>query len=97
MNLQRHLTPDEANAAAAGVLAQWLTSGARNVMLAAGNTPLDLYRRIAERSLSLSTCLPSTISNKSIRVAFTFSAVVKENTWLANRDSPCISASTDHQ
>jgi len=55
MNLSIHSAPQAANAAAANLLAQWLTTpGMRNVMLAAGNTPLDLYRLIGERRLSLS-------------------------------------------
>jgi len=44
-----------ANAAAAELLAGWLSvATTRNVMVAGGNSPLDLYRRIAERRLSLS-------------------------------------------
>jgi len=55
MNVSIHPSPDAANAAATDLLAQWLTSpGVRNVMLAAGNTPLELYRRIGELRLSLS-------------------------------------------
>ena len=54
MKLSVHPTADAANHAAADVLAGWLTTpGVRNVMLAAGNTPLPLYRLIAERHLSL--------------------------------------------
>lgn len=54
MDVLIHPAPDEANAAAAALLAKWLvTPGIRNVMLAAGNTPLDLYRRIAARHLPL--------------------------------------------
>jgi glucosamine-6-phosphate deaminase len=54
MNLSIHSAPQAANAAAANLLAQWLTTpGMRNVMLAAGNTPLDLYRLIGERRLPL--------------------------------------------
>jgi glucosamine-6-phosphate deaminase len=54
MNISTHSTPAEANHAAADLLAQWLTSpDIRNVMLAAGNTPLELYRRMGERKLSL--------------------------------------------
>lgn len=46
--------PHFANEAAAELLAEWLVEpGVRNVMLAAGNTPLELYRRIAERRLPL--------------------------------------------
>lgn len=49
-----HPTADAANAAAADQLAGWLTTpGVRTVMVAAGNTPLDLYRRIGERGLDL--------------------------------------------
>jgi glucosamine-6-phosphate deaminase len=52
MNVSIHSTPAEANAAAADLLATWLTTpGVRNVMLAAGNTPLELYRLIGERHL----------------------------------------------
>lgn len=55
MNVSVHPTPEAANAAAAELLARWLTApSVRNVMLAAGNTPLELYRLIAERGLSLS-------------------------------------------
>jgi len=55
MNLAIHATAEQANAAAADRLVGWLTtSGVRNVMVAAGNTPLDLYRRVAERRLELS-------------------------------------------
>jgi len=54
MNISTHSTPAEANHAAADLLAQWLTSpGIRNVMLAGGNTPLELYRHMGERKLSL--------------------------------------------
>lgn len=54
MNVHRHPTPDAANAAAADLLAAWLTApDTRNVMLAAGNTPLALYRLIAGRGLAL--------------------------------------------
>ena len=55
MNLSIHPTPALANAAAADCLANWLAAPAtRNVMVAAGNTPLELYRRIGERRLSFS-------------------------------------------
>jgi glucosamine-6-phosphate deaminase len=55
MRLLIHSHPDAANTAAADCLAGWLTSdGTRNVMVAAGNTPLELYRRIADRRLKLS-------------------------------------------
>lgn len=54
MNVAVHPSPDRANAAAADLLAEWLvTPGVRNVMVAAGNTPIDLYGRIAERRLNL--------------------------------------------
>src|ERR1041385_592433 len=54
MNWSIHSTPDQANAAAADLLAAWLVAPAtRNVMLAAGNTPLELYRRLGERGLAL--------------------------------------------
>jgi glucosamine-6-phosphate deaminase len=55
MNISIHPDADGANAAAAECLADWLTlSTTRNVMVAGGNTPLELYRRIAERRLKLS-------------------------------------------
>jgi glucosamine-6-phosphate deaminase len=55
MKVSIHERPDAANTAAADLLAEWLTnSGTRNVMVAAGNTPLELYRRVAERGLKLS-------------------------------------------
>ncbi len=55
MNTVVHPTADAANAAAANLLQTWLADpGARTLMVAAGNTPLDLYRRIAERRLPLS-------------------------------------------
>lgn len=54
MNLSVHPTADAANAAATDCLAAWLTApGVRTFMPAAGNTPLDLYRRMAERRLPL--------------------------------------------
>ncbi|MDX1961633.1 MAG: glucosamine-6-phosphate deaminase [Pirellulales bacterium] len=55
--MQTHVypTPTEANNAASQQLSAWLTDAAtRTVMLAAGNTPLELYRLIAQRQLSLS-------------------------------------------
>ena len=55
--LKTHILVDagQANTAAADCLTSWLTSPAtRNVMVAAGNTPLDLYQRIAARRLNLS-------------------------------------------
>ena len=55
MDLSVHPTPEAANDAAATLLAEWLrTPGVLNVMLAAGNTPLELYRLIGERHLPLS-------------------------------------------
>jgi glucosamine-6-phosphate deaminase len=54
--MQLSISPDvdRANDAAADCLAAWLVApSTRNVMVAAGNTPLELYRRIGERRLSL--------------------------------------------
>jgi len=54
MNLSIHPTAASADEAAANLLAGWLTNpGVRTLMLASGNTPIELYRRIAERKLSL--------------------------------------------
>jgi glucosamine-6-phosphate deaminase len=54
MKLSIHPDPACANAAAADYLAGVLTSpGVRNVMLAGGNTPIELYRRVGERKLPL--------------------------------------------
>ncbi len=54
MNLSIHPTAEGANVAATDCLAAWLgRPDARTVMVAAGNTPLELYRRIGERRLSL--------------------------------------------
>lgn len=54
MNISIHPTSDAANANAADLFAQWLTTpDVRNVMLATGNTPLELYRLIGERRLPL--------------------------------------------
>jgi glucosamine-6-phosphate deaminase len=54
MNLHLHPTLPLADEAAAALLAGWLTHpGVRTLMLASGNTPIELYRRIAERKLSL--------------------------------------------
>jgi glucosamine-6-phosphate deaminase len=51
MNVSVHQTADVANHAAADLLWRWLTSAeTRNVMVAAGNTPLELYRLIGERA-----------------------------------------------
>lgn len=55
MNLRLFPVPAAANAAAAGLLAAWLTApDTHNVMLAAGNTPLALYRLMTARGLALS-------------------------------------------
>ena len=54
MNIHLHPTAAVADEAAADLLAGWLTSpGVRTLMLASGNTPIELYRRIAERKLPL--------------------------------------------
>jgi glucosamine-6-phosphate deaminase len=55
MNISIHPDAEGANAAAAECLADWLTQPTtRNVMVAGGNTPLELYRRIAARRMALS-------------------------------------------
>ncbi len=55
MNISVHSTTGEADAAGADCLAAWLTQpDARNVMVAGGNTPLEVYRLVAERRLKLS-------------------------------------------
>jgi glucosamine-6-phosphate deaminase len=55
MNLAIHPDAKGANAAAADCLTGWLRDpSTRNVMVAGGNTPLELYRRIAEHKLPLS-------------------------------------------
>ncbi len=55
MNVSIYSTIGEANTAAADCLAAWLTHPAtRNVMVAGGNTPLEVYRLVAERGLKLS-------------------------------------------
>ena len=55
MNASSHSTAEAANAAATDCLADWLSAPTtRNVMVAAGNTPIELYRRIGERGLKLS-------------------------------------------
>ena len=55
MKLVIHPSADIANVAATDCLAGWLTAPTtRNVMVAAGNTPIELYRRIGERGLKLS-------------------------------------------
>ena len=54
MNISIHPNVDQANSAAAECLADWLRHpGMRNVMVAGGNTPLELYRRIAAQRLPL--------------------------------------------
>jgi glucosamine-6-phosphate deaminase len=53
VKLSTHHTAEEANRAAADWLAGILPS-IGNVMVAAGNTPLELYRLIGERKLNLS-------------------------------------------
>lgn len=58
MNVSIHPTVDAANDAAATLLATWLTSPAtRTLMVAAGNTPLNLYQHVGARALSLSHLL----------------------------------------
>ena len=55
MNICIYQDAEAANAAATDCLANWLThSSTRNLMVAGGNTPLELYRRIADRRLALS-------------------------------------------
>ncbi len=55
MNASIHPDANEANADATECLANWLSHPkTRNVMVAGGNTPLELYRRLAERRLKLS-------------------------------------------
>ena len=55
MNIAIYPDSEQANKAAAERLSSWLTDPAtRTVMPAAGNTPLDLYRRVAEKKLPLS-------------------------------------------
>lgn len=54
MKIEVHANPSLANAAAAADLASSLLSpGARSLLAAGGNTPIELYRLIAGRSLSL--------------------------------------------
>ena len=54
MNIRIHPTRDAANQAAADCLADWLVSSkTRNLMVAGGNTPLDLYAAVARRKLDL--------------------------------------------
>jgi len=55
MKLSVHPSADIANVAAADCLAGWLTAPTTHtVMVAGGNTPMELYRRIGERGLKLS-------------------------------------------
>lgn len=54
MNLHVFASSQSANAAAAACLAEWLGHPAtRNLMVAGGNTPLELYARVAQRGLDL--------------------------------------------
>jgi glucosamine-6-phosphate deaminase len=54
MKLNVHRSADEANARAAELLAEWVIApDFKTLMVAAGNTPLDLYGRIAAKRLSL--------------------------------------------
>ncbi|MFO1461136.1 MAG: glucosamine-6-phosphate deaminase [Verrucomicrobiota bacterium] len=54
MNVSVHPSADASNVAAAECLTEWLTRpDTRTVMVAAGNTPLELYRRVAEKGLNL--------------------------------------------
>ena len=54
MQLSIHPDVPSANRAAAALLAGWLSApGVRNLMLPGGNTPLELYRLIAEMRPSL--------------------------------------------
>src|SRR5690242_11190670 len=56
MHLHCHSNAADANGAAADLLSRWLVSpGARNIMVAAGNTPLELYRLVGQRALPLSS------------------------------------------
>jgi len=55
MNICIYPDAEAANAAATECLAGWLAQrSVRNLMVPGGNTPLELYRRIAERRLDLS-------------------------------------------
>jgi len=50
MNLSIQSTAAAANSAAADLLCDWLGQpGIRSLMVAGGNTPLELYRRVSER------------------------------------------------
>lgn len=54
MNVSIHSTAQEANEAAASLLAGWLARReVRTLLVASGNTPLDLYRLVAGRRLAL--------------------------------------------
>ena len=54
MNFSIHANADAANRAAADLLWKWLAAPeTRNVMVAAGNTPLELYWAIGERAKAL--------------------------------------------
>lgn len=54
MRIHASPSPDQASEAAADLLADWLTTPTtRTLMVAAGNTPLELYRIIARRQLRL--------------------------------------------
>ena len=52
MKISIYNSAEEANTGAADVLSRWLLT-AKNFMPAAGNTPLELYRLIAEKHLNL--------------------------------------------
>ena len=55
MNINIFQNAQEANLAAAELLSTWLAEkSTRNFMPAAGNTPLELYRLVAEKRLELS-------------------------------------------
>jgi glucosamine-6-phosphate deaminase len=55
MHLNIHPTAAVANAAAANLLSEWLSEpGIRSIMVAAGNSPLDLYHLVSRRQLTLS-------------------------------------------
>ena len=54
MRIRTHPTPERADEAAADLLSTWLVDpGVRNVMVAAGNTPLALYGLVGRRGLQL--------------------------------------------
>lgn len=55
MNISIHPNADQANVAATARMVDWLSDPAtRNVMVAAGHTPLELYRRIGKLGLQVS-------------------------------------------